>query len=567
MNYSFLDFISLIGALGFFIFGMKVMSEGIQRTAGAKLRDILKSMTRNRYVGVFTGFLITCLVQSSSTTTVMVVSFANAGLLSLIESIGIIMGANIGTTITAWLIAFFGFKIKISAFALPIIAIGLPMMFSKQAAWRSRSEVLIGFALLFLGLDALKDSVPNLSENPEVLTFLANFTQYGILTTLLFVFVGTVITIIVQSSTAAMALTLTLLFNDIITFEIAAAMVLGENIGTTITANLAALVANVHAKRAARAHLVFNLIGVSWVIIIFPYFTEFIQFLWNPAQQFLQGSISNIEQSEPELQLSLFHTVFNITNTLLMIGFIPLIAKLVTKIVPSKGLDDETFHLEYISTSSIISSEASILEAKKELVKFGKLVEKMTGFIPELMMEMETKKFKKLFNRIEKYEEITDKIESEIAIYLAKVSEGELNEYNSIQIRAMLSIADDLETIGDINYSMARIIKRKTENRIYFIPKQRENLLEMFELIDKALETMQVNIGKDIEEVVLDVAEELELSINKLRNKLKKNHLKSIEEGDYKYESGMIYTDMFSALESLGDHILSVSEAASGKIT
>tara|TARA_R110002096_G_scaffold4954_11_gene23248 strand:- start:23557 stop:25260 length:1704 start_codon:yes stop_codon:yes gene_type:complete len=567
MNYSFLDFISLIGALGFFIFGMKVMSEGIQRTAGAKLRDILKSMTRNRYVGVFTGFLITCLVQSSSTTTVMVVSFANAGLLSLVESIGIIMGANIGTTITAWLIAFFGFKIKISAFALPIIAIGLPMMFSRQAAWRSRSEVLIGFALLFLGLDALKDSVPNLSENPEVLTFLANFTQYGILTTLLFVFVGTVITIIVQSSTAAMALTLTLLFNDIITFEIAAAMVLGENIGTTITANLAALVANVHAKRAARAHLVFNLIGVSWVIIIFPYFTEFIQFLWNPAQQFLQGSISNIEQSEPELQLSLFHTVFNITNTLLMIGFIPLIAKLVTKIVPSRGLDDETFHLEYISTSSIISSEASILEAKKELVKFGKLVEKMTGFIPELMMEMETKKFKKLFNRIEKYEEITDKIESEIAIYLAKVSEGELNEYNSIQIRAMLSIADDLETIGDINYSMARIIKRKTENRIYFIPKQRENLLEMFELIDKALETMQVNIGKDIEEVVLDVAEELELSINKLRNKLKKNHLKSIEEGDYKYESGMIYTDMFSALESLGDHILSISEAASGKIT
>jgi len=346
MDYSFLDLLQLFGALGFFIYGMKVMSEGIQRTAGSKLRDILKGMTKNRYLGVFTGFLITCLVQSSSATTVMVVSFANAGLLSLIESIGVIMGANIGTTITAWLIAFFGFKVSISSFALPIIAIGFPFMFSKRSSFRSLAEVFIGFALLFLGLDALKNSVPDLNQNPEFLEFLAGFTDYGILSTLLFVAVGTLVTIIVQSSSAAMALTLTLLFNEVITFEIAAAMVLGENIGTTITANLAAIVANVHAKRAARAHFIFNVIGVTWLVLLFPYFLNFIDYLWTPAQEFLQSVIPNIDKSQSELQLSFFHTVFNVINTSLMIGFIPLIARVVTKLVPSKGMEDEAFHLD-----------------------------------------------------------------------------------------------------------------------------------------------------------------------------------------------------------------------------
>jgi len=567
MDFSFLDLISLIGALGFFIYGMKVMSEGIQRTAGSKLRDILKSMTQNKYLGVFTGFLMTCLVQSSSTTTVMVVSFANAGLLTLAESIGVIMGANIGTTITAWLISFFGFKVKIATIALPIIAIGFPLMFSKKAVWRATSEVFIGFALLFLGLDALKNTVPNLNENPEVLTFLSNFTDYGTLTTLLFIAIGSIIAIIVQTSTAAMALTLTLLFNDIITFEIAAAMVLGENIGTTVTANVAALVANVHAKRAARAHFVFNIIGVCWIVLLFPYFIDFIKFLWEPAQQFLGKFISNIEQSEQEFQLSLFHTVFNILNTLLMIGFIPVISKFVTKMVPTKSLEDEAYHLEYISSSTIINTEASILEAKKELLRFGKLIRRMCGFIPELMLEMNKKKFKKLYKRIEKYEEITDKIESEIVIYLAKVSEGELNEENSLQIRAMLSIADDLETIGDINYTMARTIKRKAENKIYFIPEQRQNILDLFKLLEEALENMQKNLNIEFNQIDLSAAKNSEKAINTMRNSLKKKHLKSIEKGDYKYESGMIYTDLFSAIESVGDHVMSISEAASGKIS
>lgn len=566
MTFTFLDFLTLFGALGFFIYGMKVMSEGIQRTAGSKLRDILKGMTQNRYLGVFTGFLVTCLVQSSSATTVMVVSFANAGLLSLVESIGVIMGANIGTTITAWLIAFFGFKIKISTFALPIIAIGFPLMFAKKATIRSSADVFIGFALLFLGLDALKSAVPDLNSNPEFLEFLGTFTGYGFLTTIIFVTVGTIITIVVQSSSAAMALTLTLLFNNVITFEIAAAMVLGENIGTTITANLAALVANVHAKRAARAHLIFNVAGVIWLVLIFPFFLEFIDYLWMPAQEFLQTFISDIDQSQSELQLSLFHTVFNVINTLLMIGFIPAIARVVTKLVPSKGLEDEAFHLEYIGTGTMVTTEASILEARKEIVRFGNIVKKMTGFVSSLLTETDRKEFKKTLARIKKYEEITDRIESEMVVYLAKVSEGELSEDASLKIRAMLSIANDLETIGDINYTMSRILKRKSEDKIYFIPSQRENLQEMFKLLDDAMNKMQENLDDDRNKSGLAEAYEMERSINKMRNTLKKGHLKSIEKGEYKYESGMIYTDLFAAIESVGDHVISISEAVAGEI-
>ena len=566
MTFTFLDFLTLFGALGFFIYGMKVMSEGIQRTAGSKLRDILKGMTQNRYLGVFTGFLVTCLVQSSSATTVMVVSFANAGLLSLVESIGVIMGANIGTTITAWLIAFFGFKIKISTFALPIIAIGFPLMFAKKATIRSSADVFIGFALLFLGLDALKSAVPDLNSNPEFLEFLGTFTGYGFLTTIIFVTVGTIITIVVQSSSAAMALTLTLLFNNVITFEIAAAMVLGENIGTTITANLAALVANVHAKRAARAHLIFNVAGVIWLVLIFPFFLEFIDYLWMPAQEFLQTFISDIDQSQSELQLSLFHTVFNVINTLLMMGFIPASARIVTKLVPSKGLEDEAFHLEYIGTGTMVTTEASILEARKEIVRFGNIVKKMTGFVSSLLTETDRKEFKKTLARIKKYEEITDRIESEMVVYLAKVSEGELSEDASLKIRAMLSIANDLETIGDINYTMSRILKRKSEDKIYFIPSQRENLQEMFKLLDDAMNKMQENLDDDRNKSGLAEAYEMERAINKMRNNLKKNHLKSIEKGEYKYESGMIYTDLFAAIESVGDHVISISEAVAGEI-
>lgn len=566
MEFGIIESLNLLGALGFFIFGMKIMSEGIQKAAGNKLRQILSSMTRNRVLGVFTGFLITLLIQSSSATTVMVVSFANAGLLSLIESIGVIMGANIGTTVTAWLISFFGFKIKISSFALPIIAIGFPMMFAKRGTLKSFAEVLIGFALLFLGLDALKGAVPDLNQNPEVLSFLATFTDYGILSTILFVLVGTVITIIIQSSSAAMALTLTLLYTDVITFEIAAAMVLGENIGTTITANLAAIVANVHAKRAARAHLIFNVFGVVWMTLSFPFFIDLIKWLWIPFQEGLSSVMSDVSSSQEELQLSLFHTVFNIINTLLMVGFVPMIARIVIKMVPSKGDLDEEFHLEYIGTGMMLTTEAAILEAKKEITKFGKLTKKMVGFIPKLLVETDQKLFKKLLARIRKYEEITDRIESEVSNYLAKVSEGELNSSASERIRSMLSIINDLERIGDVCYQMSKAIERKSEKKIWFTPEQRQNLQEMFVKVDAAITLMITNLDNDYNKVDIEKAHELEKDINKLRNRYRKEHLISIEQGEYNFSSGIIYNDLFSSAERIGDHIMNVSDAVNGEI-
>jgi phosphate:Na+ symporter len=566
MNFGLLESLNLLGALGFFIFGMKIMSEGIQKAAGNKLRQILSSMTRNRFLGVFTGFLITLLIQSSSATTVMVVSFANAGLLNLVESIGVIMGANIGTTVTAWLIAFFGFKLKISSFALPIIAVGFPLMFAKKNSLKSLAEVLIGFALLFLGLDALKSSVPDLNQNPEVLAFLATFTDYGILSTIFFVIVGTIVTIIIQSSSAAMALTLTLLYTNVISFEVAAAMVLGENIGTTITANLAAIVANVHAKRAARAHLIFNVVGVVWMILLFPYFIDLVQWLWVPFQNALTSIIPDIGSSQEELQLSLFHTVFNIINTLLMVGFVPLIARIVTKMIPSKGDLDEEFHLEYIGTGMMLTTEAAILEAKKEVAKFGKLTKKMIRFIPKLLVETDKKEFKHLLARIKKYEDITDRIESEVSNYLAKVSEGELNSSASERIRSMLSIINDLERVGDVCYQMSKAIERKTEKKIWFTPEQRQNLKEMFDKVDQASELMVKHLEDDYDLVQLQKANELEKEINKLRNKFRKEHLVNIETGEYNFASGIIYNDLFSSAERLGDHIINVSEAVAGEV-
>ncbi len=566
MEFGLFEALNLLGALGFFIFGMKIMSEGIQKAAGNKLRQILSSMTRNRVLGVFTGFLITLLIQSSSATTVMVVSFANAGLLSLVESIGVIMGANIGTTVTAWLIAFFGFKIKISSFALPIIAIGFPMMFAKRGTIKSFAEVLIGFALLFLGLDALKGAVPDLNQNPEVLSFLATFTDYGIFSTMLFVLVGTIITIIIQSSSAAMALTLTLLYTDVITFEIAAAMVMGENIGTTITANLAAIVANVHAKRAARAHLIFNVVGVVWMTLAFPFFIDLVRWMWIPFQEGLSATIPDISGSQEELQLSLFHTVFNIINTLLMVGFVPMIARIVVKMVPSKGDVDEEFHLEYIGTGMMLTTEAAILEAKKEVTKFGKLTKKMVGFIPKLLVETDQKAFKKLLARVRKYEEITDRIESEVSNYLAKVSEGELNPSASERIRSMLSIINDLERIGDVCYQMSKAIERKSDKKVWFTPEQRQNLQEMFNKVDAAISHMIVNLENDYSGADMDKAHELEKEINKLRNKFRKEHLVNIEQGEYNFQSGIIYNDLFSSAERVGDHIINVSEAINGEI-
>ena len=565
MGFGIFELFKLVGALGFFIYGMKVMSDGIQKVAGSKMRSILSKMTSNRFLGVATGFMITALLQSSSATTVMIVSFVNAGLLTLVESIGVIMGANVGTTITAWLISLLGFKVKISAIALPIIAIGFPMMFSSKSSIKSWAEVLIGFALLFMGLDELKHAVPNLKENPEFLGFLASYADMGIFSTLLFIGVGTILTLVVQSSSAAMALTLVMCYEGYIPFELAAAMVLGENIGTTITANLAAMVGNVHAKRAARAHLIFNVFGVVWMLFAFQIF------ITNIDTYMIKNmglSPLNFDMENPvaiPLGLSIFHTTFNILNMLFLVGFVPLISRIVIKMQPSKGEMDEEFHLEHIGGGLMQTGELSVLEANKEVTKFGNITTRLFDMIPELLKETDIKKFNNLMARIRKYEDITDRMEVEIADYLAKASQVEISDSASVKVRSMISMINDMERIGDICYQLSITIERKREQKAYFTPELRTSLEEMISEVQKAMIIMNKNLNSSYSQVLITDADEAELAINKMRNKLRKKYLQNIEKGEGKIQTGMIYNNLIHSLEKVGDHVYNISEAITGK--
>lgn len=561
MAYSIMDFVSLLGALGFFIYGMKVMSEGIQKVAGSKMRQILGAMTSNRFKGVLTGLLITGLVQSSSATTVMVVSFVNAGLLSLIESIGVIMGANIGTTVTAWIISLVGFKVKIAAYALPIIAIGTPLLFASKSRPRAWGEVLIGFALLFMGLAALKGAVPDLKNNPEILDFLQHYTHLGFLSVILFVGIGTLITFVVQSSSAAMAITLVMANQGWIPFEMAAAMVLGENIGTTITANLAAMIANVSAKRAARAHFIFNIFGVIWMLALFYPFTGAIASYIDSTT----GESPLLVAAAIPIALSLFHTMFNVINTSLMIWFVNPIAKIVIKMVPSRG-EDEEFHLEFIGTNIVATPEISILEARKEIAKMGKLTGRMSDFVQNLIIKKKNKKRQKGMDKIQRYEQATDKMEVEIATFLAKIAEGNIREESSFRIRALLSINNDLERIADIFYQMSLLVERKHNGDIWFSDPHVEQLNEMFVLLDEALEIMNSNLNEDYSKVKIHAALNKEREINAKRNELRRDYLRSVEKGEYDVGSALIYSELIQSIEKVGDHVINVTEAVVGQI-
>ena len=561
--------LTLIGALGFFIYGMKVMSDGIQKAAGSRLRGILKSMTSNRFLGITTGFLITALLQSSSATTVMIVSFVNAGLLTLIESIGVIMGANIGTTVTAWLISVIqeltgvNAKFSITDFALPIIAIGFPMMFSSKSNIKAWAEILIGFALLFMGLGLLKESVPDLNQHPEFMLFLKDYANLGMLSTIIFIFVGTILTLIVQSSSAAMALTLTMCSMGYIPFEVGAAMVLGENIGTTITANLAAMIGNVHAKRAARAHFIFNIFGVIWMILALPLFISsidgFMQYYFNLSPLNAEGTQSTIS-----FGLAIFHTSFNIINVLLLVWFVPLISRTVIRMQPSKGEMDEEFHLEHIGGGLMQTAELSVLEAKKEVSKFGDITSRLYNMIPELMQETNIKKFDNLMKKIRKYEDITDKMEVEIADYLAKAAQGEMSDPASLKVRSMISIINDLERIGDICYQMSITLERKQEQKTSFTTELNSSLEKMMNEIVKAFEIMNKNLNSDYIQVSITDADQAEISINKMRDKLRRNYLEKIEKGEFNIQTGMIYNNLIHSLEKIGDHIFNVTEAIVG---
>jgi len=560
-SFGIFEALQLIGALGLFIYGMKIMSEGIQKAAGNRMREILGAMTSNRFTGMLTGFFTTALIQSSSATTVMIVSFVNAGLLSLRQAIGVIMGANIGTTVTALLILFFGFsKFSISDYALPIIAIGFPLLFFKANQLRSIGETLLGFSVLFMGLDFLKSSVPPISA--DQLEFLVGLTEYGIFSTLLFVVIGTLITIVVQSSSAAMALTIIMCERGM-PLDMAAAIVLGENIGTTITANLAALIGNAHAKRAARAHLIFNIIGVSWMLIVFPFFIDGI----NTYMGTTAIGVPSVENSTAtKWALTLFHVSFNIVNTGLLIWFVPNIARAVTKLVPAKNDEDEQFSLEYIGTGIMSTPELSLMEVQKELVKFGEITFRMLGFLNELLFEKSKKGHNLKMDRLHKYEEITDRMEVEISDYLLTVSQGEISDDAARRVRAMLNIVSELEEVGDLFYQMSLTFERKVKSKAWFTLEQRASLQNMLEILESCFKNTLANLGARYEDINLPESEELEKALNDLRDKVRKEHLDAMGDKNYNIDSGMIYADLYSQIEKVGDHLFKVNEAISGKI-
>jgi len=559
--------LTLVGSLGLFLFGMKLMSEALQKVAGSRMRHILTKITNNRIKGVFTGILVTTTIQSSSATTVMVVSFVNAGLISLIGAVGVIMGANIGTTITAWLISILGFKISLSFLSLPLIGISFPFFFSKNSLRRSWGEFIIGFAILFIGLQFLKESVPDINSNPEALNFLSTFTDLGYFSILIFIVIGTILTIIIQSSSATMALTLVICYNGLIPFELAAAMVMGENIGTTITANLAALVANVSAKRAARAHLIFNLFGVAWMMIVFPYFLNGIDYFLQKKHgiSILSTSLSlndfeSVKGMYP-IALSIFHSCFNIINTLVLIGFAPVIANIAFRMVPGRAEDDEEFRLKFINSRLFSTSEIAIVQARKEIHTFGMRLEKMFSLIESLMIELKNKNYYKLLTKIEKYEQITDNLEMEIAEYLTKVSEGEISHESSKKIRAMLKMIDDMESVGDAIFHLSKIIDGSNQNKSKLTEEQLKALTEMFGLVSEAFSEMNNNLGKGFSEVNVTRAFDLERMINEKRDNMRQQHIEDLKAKKYKHKIGALYIDMFSVYERIGDYIINVSEA------
>jgi len=561
------NFITLVGALGLFLFGMKLMSESLQKVAGSKMRHILGAMTNNRFKGAFTGILVTTTIQSSSATTVMVVSFVNAGLLSLTGAVAVIMGANIGTTVTAWIISLIGFKVSLSFLSLPLIGLSFPLFFSKNGLRKSWGEFVIGFAILFIGLQFLKESVPDIRSNPEALDFLSAYTNLGFLSVLIFVLIGTVLTIIIQSSSATMALTLVLAYNGLIPFELAAAMVLGENVGTTITANLAALVANTSAKRAARAHLLFNIFGVLWILALFHPFLRGIDYIVNInhdvsilATDLSSEDFESVKGIYP-IGLSLFHTVFNILNTLLLIGFVDFIAKVATRLVKQKEEEDEEFRLTYINTGLLSTSELSTILAQKEIAVFGKRVQKMFDFIPQLIEEKKPKKYGKLLERIKKYEEITDNLEDEIAAYLSKMMEGEISNDSSKKIMAMLAIIDNLESNADVIYQISRVIDLNHQRKTYIPEEQIELLKELWAIVKQSFEEMNISLTKSLWSINTVKAQEIEKKINVKRNELRIKHFEDLKAKKYKHKVGVFYTDLFSLSEKVGDYVINVSEA------
>lgn len=592
----------MLGAVGLFLYGMKVMSEGLQKAAGDRLRNILSAMTRNRFTGTLTGFSITALIQSSSASTVMVVSFVNAGLMTLAQSMAVIMGANVGTTFTAWVIALFGFKVNISAFVLPLIGLSVPLLFSKKSRTKSIGEFMVGFSFLFMGLDLISQYVPDLQQNPEMFAFLQQYTQMGFGSVVIFLLVGVILTMVIQSSAATFAITLIMCSKGWIDFNLACAIVLGSNIGTTITPILASMSGNVAAKRTAMGHLLFNLLGCAWVLCVFNPFielntwiteslgqgnpdalAEYVNYLqahdsavydnlFNtlPSDHPLYGRVTAAQHTIESMQfsvsfgLSMFHTVFNLINLSIMIWFTKLYVRIVEYLVPTKHKEDEEFQLKFISGGLLNASELNIAQAEKEIAVYGERVERMIDMAKRLVhTKSETQDFTELYSRLEKYEDISDRMEIEIAHYLNRCAEGRLSNEGKLKIASMLRIVSEIESIADCCMGAGKIMVRKTQSRAEFTEEIYENIDTMFGYVKDAMLNM-LHLLHDIEharepEIIASYNKERE--INNYRNQLRTSNIENINARRYEYQAGIYYMDLVSDLEKTGDYIINVVDA------
>lgn len=601
MNYSFLDFLTLIGGVGLFLYGMKIMSEGLQKAAGDRLRTILSAMTRNRFTGTLTGFLITALIQSSSASTVMVVSFVNAGLMTLAQSMAVIMGANVGTTFTAWVITLFGFKVNIAAFAIPVIGVGVPLLFAKNSRYKSIGETLIGFSFLFLGLEYINGAVPDLKSNPEVFAFLQEYASMGFWSIVIFLVVGLVLTLMIQASAATFAIVLIMCSKGWITFDIGCAIILGSNIGTTITPLLASLGGNVAAKRTAMGHMLFNVLGTVWCLCVFFPFVRLDSWITELCGQgdpnALFGYLDNMQATQPDtynsylegtlpamdhvnltvarLQLSvsfglsMFHTIFNLINLSIMIWLTGVYVKIVEWLIPTRHKEDEEFQLRYISGALLSTSELNIAQAEKEIKVFAERVARMIEMAQTLVHSKEqSEDFSQLYSRLQKYEDISDRMELEIASYLNRIAEGRLSNEGKRRIATMLAIVSEIESIADCCLGVGKILVRKTESRAHFTDLQYTDIDKMFTHVKDAMANMLLLLGEveTAREPDIIRSYNLEREINNCRNQLRAANIENINSRLYEYQSGIYYMDIVSDLEKTGDYIINVVDSVKSQL-
>ena len=584
MNYTVLDFLCLLASVCLFLYGMKVMSEGLQKVAGDRLRNILGIMTRNRVTGVLTGIAITALIQSSSASTVMVVSFVNAGLMTLQQAMAVIFGANVGTTVTTWIISAFSFEVSISDYSLVLLAVGVPMLFMKKSTYKSLGEFLIGFSLLFMGLDMISEYVPNLQENPQMLEFVTNWTSMGAWSVLIFFVLGIVMTMIAQSSAATFAITLIMCSQGWISFTLGCAIILGGNIGTTITPILASLSGNVAAKRTAMGHLLFNVLGSLIVLCIFNPFMDQVAEITklctgtNPldisaAQEAgmrgttllnEKGGYTAVAQSCVAFGLAMFPTVFNACNLLIMIWFTKLYVKIVCWLVPSHhNEDEEEFALKYIGGGLMSASELNILQAQKEIQLYGQRVERMLNMSRQMIhLDIKADEYSHLFSRIQKYEQISDRMEIEIGTYLNRIAEGRLSPEGKMRISGMLRIVSEIESIADGCYNVAKTLDRKNQNHVEFNDKVMHEIDNMYEMVGETMNNM-LSLLDEMERPEssrIVEAYNKEREINNLRNKLRDGNIFNINNKEYGYQEGIFFMDLIGEAEKLADYMLNVVE-------